>query len=115
MQRSAWTPDMAPRSPEDDFGDRLRSAMERGDLTISDLANWFDRSVPTVRYWVKHGSGVYAVGVVSRARLYARLALLEQAVKKSIFPADVPRTDRPAYIVRIRDELERLSTADPAR
>jgi hypothetical protein len=105
---------MGPRSVEDDFGDRLRSAMERGDLTISDLANWFDRSVPTVRYWVKHGTGVYAVGAVSKALIYSRLALLEQWVKTTAPPA-MPRTERPRYIAGVRDELERLSTAHTAR
>lgn len=37
------------------FQDRLKACMERGNLTVADLARWFDRPDPTLRGWVNNG------------------------------------------------------------
>lgn len=105
---------------DEEFAVRLRSVMERGDLTIGDLHHWFERPRATVRYWVKRGHGVYHLGGRSIAGLYSRLEQLEQVVElaekagESIVPAKVSQRDRPSYIKRIRDEYARLSAAGSA-
>ncbi len=37
------------------FQKRLRRVMRDGDLTISDLRNWFERPYHTVRSWIAYG------------------------------------------------------------
>ena len=111
---------MAGPRNTDHFGDRLRSVMERGDLTMGDLHHWFERPRPTIRYWVLNGHGVYHLGGRSIEALYSRLEQLEQVVAladkagEPVVPRTVSHRERPSYIVRIRDEYARLSAADTA-
>ena len=59
---------------------RLTRVMRLGNLTVADLARWFDRSDPTVRGWVK---GVEPAGAgLDLADIEARLRLLETRIRR---------------------------------
>ena len=84
------------------FADRLRCLMDRGNLTVSDLARWFGRPHPTVNGWVK---GVALGGApLDAALILAEVTRLERRIKRGDgFP--VPRlspTNRIAYLKRLR-------------
>lgn len=59
---------------------RLQAAMQHGNLTIADLARWFERPHPTVRGWV-HGTGVGGPPLDVQAVL-DRLGHIEVRIKK---------------------------------
>jgi transposase-like protein len=62
------------------FQQRLRRCVERGNLTVSDLARWFDRPYATVRSWLAAGREPSG-GPVTVRRAQSRLEALEQAVR----------------------------------
>lgn len=82
--------------------DRLKKVLRDGNLTVADLARWFDRRDPTVRGWV-NGTQVGGAQMDS-AFVLAQLDLLERKIKrKQGFP--VPRltpSDRIAYLNNIQ-------------
>jgi len=59
---------------------RLDAIMRDGNLTVADLARWFERPHPTVRGWTKGGS----VGgpPLDRHAIEVALAKLEDMLKK---------------------------------
>jgi hypothetical protein len=58
---------------------RLLKAMQGGNLTVADLARWFDRPDPTVRGWV---SGVAPAGArLDLDDIEGRLRLLEWRIR----------------------------------
>lgn len=88
------------------FGERLKRCAEIGDLTISDLARWFDRPRATVNTWVL-GRTPYGP---SGRRAEHDLQLLEARIKaRDGFP--VPSTllmkKRIIYIRGQRNDAER--------
>ena len=88
------------------FSARLKKAQRAGNLTVADLARWFDRNYQTVRGWV---SGACEPGGAPMDREHALelLGLLEQMIKRrQKFP--VPRLspiERVAYIQELREQL----------
>lgn len=88
------------------FQNRLAWCMERGDLTISDLARWFDRPRATVNTWVL---GRVPYGPSGRVAEHD-LSLLTIRIQSKIgFP--VPSTllmkKRALYIRGQRNDAER--------
>jgi hypothetical protein len=85
------------------FQARLRKCMDRGNLTVADLARWFDRPHPTMRSWVENGVEP-AGGPLDAAMAQATLDKLEKMIaKNSKFP--VPRLSpqkRIAYLKELR-------------
>jgi hypothetical protein len=59
---------------------RLRAIMRDGNLTIADLARWFERPHPTVRGWV-HGGDVGGAQL-DREAINVQLGKLEVMLKK---------------------------------
>jgi hypothetical protein len=83
--------------------------MKAGDLTFGDLHHWFGRPRATVRAWVDRD---HEPRGPAGEDAKARLVLLIRAIKfQEGLPA--PRTlsalERPAYIMQVRDALERSS------
>jgi transposase-like protein len=81
------------------FQQRLRRCVERGNLTVSDLARWFDRPYATVRSWLAAGREPSG-GPVTVRRAYERLAALEQVVRDQSL-RDLPMRQRAERLVRI--------------
>ena len=99
------------------FTERLTAAQERADLTISDLAVWFDRPRSTVNTWV---AGRTPSGPSGRLALEA-LERLEWGLKQKQglpVPADLSGMDRPGYVEGTRDAVaasHRVSALHSAR
>lgn len=81
---------------------RLTVCLHKGNLTVADLARWFERPDPTVRGWVKGGS----VGGPSgdkkdiEQRLRKMETLLE--LKKRLPIPRMSQRDRAAYIEEMK-------------
>lgn len=89
------------------FSQRIERAIASGDLIVADLHHWFERPYPTVRLW--RFGGTRKPPGPRGALAEARLKLLETAiVRKQGFPvpATLSSTDRPAYIKKVRHDLE---------
>ena len=88
------------------FAARLKKVQRAGNLTVADLARWFDRNYQTVRGW-RNGDCEPGGAPMDREHALELLSLLEQMVKrKQKFP--VPRLspiERVAYIQELRDRL----------
>ena len=88
------------------FGQRLQRVQKGGNLTVADLARWFDRSYQTVRGW-RDGKCEPGGAPLDREHVEALLKLLEGMVRrKHKFP--VPRLSQRDRITYIRDIRERL-------
>lgn len=71
------------------FQNRLKACQALGNLTVADLARWFDRAHPTVRGWVERGMEPGG-GPLDIEHAHSLLRLLEVLIKrKSGFP--IPR------------------------
>jgi hypothetical protein len=86
------------------FQQRLRACERGGNLTVADLARWFDRPYPTVRSWMTDGIEPGG-GPIDKEHAESMLALLETLIKqKRGFP--VPRMSphaRIAHLEYVRD------------
>ena len=96
------------------FPKALKWCMIHGDMTVSDLAVWFDRPRSTVNTWV-NGSTPY--GPAGRLAFYA-LGVLQLRIKqKKVLP--VPATlswlKRADYIRGVRDAAGRNSRVPQVR
>ena len=79
---------------------RLLRAMQGGNLTVADLARWFDRPDPTVRGWVK---GVDPAGApADLIDIERRTALLEIAVRQKKDLPLPPRLSPSQRIAKLR-------------
>jgi hypothetical protein len=97
-----------------DFSKALAQCMKRGDMTVSDLARWFDRPRATINTWV-NGRTPYGPSGRLAFRL---LELLQSSIRnKQGFP--IPETlswsKRADYIRGIRDAAERNCRVPSAR
>ena len=74
---------------EKSFQARLQGVLAAGNLTVSDLARWFDRPRPTVKTWCEEGREPSGPPLdVEHAQ--ALLALLEQMIRrKQGFPVPI--------------------------
>ena len=86
--------------------------MQRGDMTIADLAKWFGRSYHTVWFWVEDNRKPRTArrGLRGKSKqTYARLDLLEEAIKRKRglpIPLDLTQYERPDYVEKLRHDLE---------
>ena len=85
------------------FQARLKKCMRDGNLTVADLARWFERPHPTMRSWVENGVEPGG-GPQDRAQVLETLTQLEKLIaKNNKFP--VPRLsprERIAYLGALR-------------
>ena len=98
------------------FQGRLERCVRLGDLTVSDLARWFDRPRSTVNTWLA-GRTPYDHGP-SGHRATADLALLEQAIRARVgFPVPVGLTWRlrAKHLQDHRDAFKRDAGVSPLR
>lgn len=85
------------------FQQRLQACQRGGNLTVSDLARWFDRPHPTVRGWVQKGLAPSGAPLdVEHA--HSMLGLLEMLIRrKKGFPVPrLPPSRRIAHLAHIR-------------
>lgn len=86
------------------FQQRLQAVMQGGNLTIADLARWFDRPHPTVGFWVRDGKEPGG-GPLDAALVLAQLGKLEHLIKKKK-GLPIPRLSpqkRIAHMTRIKE------------
>lgn len=85
------------------FQQRLQACQRGGNLTVSDLARWFDRPHPTVRSWVQQGfePGGAPLDV---EHAHQMLGLLETLIRrKRGFPVPrLPPSKRIEHLAHIR-------------
>lgn len=97
------------------FSERIGRCVKRGDLTVSDLARWFDRPRATVNTWLR---GRTPYGPSGRKAL-ADLEALERAIDErgGAFPIPVALTwqERIAYLSEHRDGGKRHNRVSPVR
>lgn len=83
------------------FSQRLTICLRKGDMTVADLRQWFDRPYTTVERWVKDGREPRGPsGDEARRRLY----ILEGAIaRKQGFPvpSSLSSLDRPHHIEKL--------------
>ena len=84
------------------FQKRLTAVMRRGNLTVSDLARWFARPIPTVRCWVYDGFEPRDLADVQRL-----LDPLERLIRnRDGFPVPfMTRRERIKYLKGVRRKL----------
>ena len=63
------------------FQQRLLSVLQGGNLTVADLARWFERPDPTVRGWVMRG-GTPSGGPLDVEQVMKKLARLELLIEQ---------------------------------
>lgn len=82
---------------------RLERVMHDGNLSVADLARWFDRPDPTVRGWVRGGR--VGGAQLDSAMIEAELAGLELRIKKRRgFPVPpLTPTNRIDYLTKLRN------------
>ena len=94
------------------FQARLRSILERGNLTVADLARWLERPHATVSTWVNDGREPTGP-TLDLAMLEAHVKDIETRIaRKAGFP--VPPLSQPAriaYLTRLKAEPPRKSPA----
>ena len=88
------------------FQKRLRKVLVAGNLTVADLARWFDRPDPTVRGWVENG-GQPGGGPLDIKQAHDLLATLEKLIRggKNLPLPRLPPSER---LKRLRDLRRRL-------
>jgi len=83
---------------------RLLRIMKRGNLTVADLARWFDRPHATVRGWVE-GGRIGLAAEMDRVYIYTEMGNLERRIiAKDGLP--VPRlktSERLAYLEKLKN------------
>ena len=97
-----------------DFSTRLKWCKERGDMTVSDLAVWFDRPVATVRTWVE---GRTPKGPAGRLAVQW-LDLLSSWIRNNAgfpIPAELTQQRRATYIRDLRNAGKRHVSVSPMR
>ena len=62
------------------FAQRLQQAQKGGNLTVADLARWFDRPYPTMRCWINGAEP--GGGPIDRKEVMASLGFLETRIKE---------------------------------
>lgn len=84
------------------FAQRLQRAQRSGNLTVADLARWFDRPYPTVRCWINGASP--GGGPIDQEAVLSALQLLEVRIRtKQGFPLGrMSPKERVAKIMKMR-------------
>ena len=85
------------------FTERLQRVRHAANLTVAELARWFDRPDPTVRAWVR-GAANPGGPPLDVEHAVALLALLETLITKGKLPAPrMKRDERAAWLARLRE------------
>jgi hypothetical protein len=90
------------------FQTRLRFCMDRGNLTIADLARWLERPHATVSTWIQEGREPRGPDATIRW-LDAQLGRLESAIRDTTgfpVPHNLSDTARTIYIKRIKERID---------
>ena len=84
------------------FAQRLQRAQKGGNLTVADLARWFDRPYPTMRCWINGAEP--GGGPIDRETVIASMELLEARIKaRKGFPLKrMPPKERVRRIMEMR-------------
>lgn len=80
--------------------------MRTGNLSVSNLAQWLDRPVPTVRGWVERGREPQG-GPQDTEHVYSLVGLLETMIRRETF-FPLPRmspAERKRRVVEIRQKV----------
>lgn len=89
------------------FQERLRKAQKDGDMTMADMARWFDVPFQSARYWLIVGDADMEPRGPRARMIRKRLERLEWAIHHSIgFP--VPQ------MLRVRDRKQHIETTRDA-
>jgi len=91
------------------FSDRLKKVSTSGELSVSNLSIWFERTRPTVNTWFGGREPRGPRGV----RAYHRLALLEKAIRDRMgfpIPAQLNDADRAKYVTERLNALRKHET-----
>ena len=91
------------------FSDRLKKVATSGELSVSNLSIWFERTRPTVNTWFTGREPRGPRGV----RAYHRLALLEKAIRDRMgfpIPAQLNDADRAKYVTERLNALRKHET-----
>jgi hypothetical protein len=89
------------------FTTELRKAKKGGDLTISDLARWFDRPRATVHTWLAGRTPTGPAAVVARSDLLRLQWAIEEDHGFPVPPRLVHR-HRVKYITDVRNAITKL-------
>lgn len=85
--------------------ERLERILRDGNLTVADLARWFDRPDPTVRGWVE---GTHQIGgaQLDHAFIMAQIALLENRIrrKRGLPVPQMSIRKRKKYLKNLKEE-----------
>lgn len=90
------------------FSDRLTACLQQGNLTVADLARWFDRANATVRSWVRDGHEPRG-GPLDAAMTRGQLVMLEKKIAaRDGFPVPLlsPK-ERIKHLARLRPRLRK--------
>lgn len=88
------------------FQARLKHVLRDGNLTVADLARWFDRPDPTVRGWVHQGIGLGGTPADARQLLDCLADLEARVGRRKGFP--VPRLSpgrRIEYLANLKEPV----------
>ncbi len=88
------------------FQSRLHAAMKAGDMSVADMAHWFDRPYASVRYWLygdtrnKPALDFEPRGAQGRLA-FRNLQMLEWAIRHNVgfpIPAHLGDRERPGFV-----------------
>jgi hypothetical protein len=82
--------------------ERLNRLLTEGNLTLADLARWFDRPYPTVRGWLQGGD--VGGAPLDTAWVLAQLKCLEKKMGKGLPVPRLSMAERAAYMEKLRKE-----------
>lgn len=91
------------------FKQRLVDARKAGDLTIADLANWFNLPFSTVRYWCSVSGYDLAPRGPRRKEIIKRLSQLEWAILNKVgfpIPPMMSERGRSSHMVSTRNAVD---------
>lgn len=94
------------------FSQRLRLVMRAADMTVSDLALWFERPRSTINTWV---NGRQPMGPSGRLAV-TRLDVLERTIRgrKGLpVPPELSGTERPSYVEATRNAAVKNNRVPP--
>lgn len=85
---------------------RLKTCLRDGNLTVADLARWFERPYPTIRGWLN--GGAMRGPTQDRWEVLRLLDAIEQRIaKRKGFPVPrLPAVERIRFIAQIRASVE---------
>lgn len=96
------------------FSQRLNWCLQRGELTISDLAIWFDRPRSTVNTWVQGRTPKGPAGRLAETWLKTLQDWIRNKAGLPV-PLELTQSRRVQYIQGLRDDAKRHIRVSPLR